>query len=58
MGQFRSIKNASPVIGRLDKLETIKEYKVEMICTNDYLNSVISAMKFAHSYKVSSLHCY
>ncbi len=49
MGQFRPIKNASPVIGRLDKLETIKEYKVEVI-SNNHFNSVISAMKSAHSY--------
>ncbi len=45
------LKNANPVIGQLDKLETIKEYKVEMICTNNNLNSAINAMKSAHPYE-------
>ena len=51
MGQFRPIKNANPTIGRLNKLETVKEYKVEMICRSDHLNSVIDAMKLAHPYE-------
>ncbi|WP_201342169.1 hypothetical protein [Abyssogena phaseoliformis symbiont] len=42
------VKNANPTIEHLDKLETIKEYKVEMICASNHLSSVISAMKSAH----------
>ncbi|MBW5290436.1 MAG: hypothetical protein Rsou_0814 [Candidatus Ruthia sp. Asou_11_S2] len=51
MGQFKPIKNANPAIGCLDKLETVKEYKVEMICASNHLSSVISAMKSAHPYE-------
>lgn len=51
MGQFRPIKNANPTIGCLNKFETVKEYKVEMICSSDHLNSVIDAMKLAHPYE-------
>ncbi len=35
----------------LDKLEVIKEYKVEMICTDDHLPRALEAMKFAHPYE-------
>lgn len=45
------LKMPIPRLGRLNKLETVKEYKVEMICTSDYLNSVIDAMKLAHPYE-------
>ncbi|SMN15914.1 Bsu YqfO NIF3/CutA domain [uncultured Candidatus Thioglobus sp.] len=51
MGQFKPIGNARPAIGLLDKLEVIKEYKVEMICVDDHLPRVLEAMKFAHPYE-------
>ncbi|CAC9593422.1 hypothetical protein [uncultured Gammaproteobacteria bacterium] len=51
MGQFKPIGDAHPTIGLLDKLEVIKEYKVEMICTDDHLPRALEAMKFAHPYE-------
>ena len=31
-GQFMPVKDAQPTVGKLDVLETIAEYKVEMMC--------------------------
>ena len=51
VGQFKPIGDANPTIGMLDQLEAIEEYKVEMLCIDEYLDSVINAMKFAHPYE-------
>ena len=51
MGQFKPINDAKPAIGYLDELEGIEEYKVEMMCVDDHLDSVIKAMKFSHPYE-------
>ncbi len=51
MGQFKPIDNANPTIGVLDKLETVEEYKVEILCADNDINAVIKAMKFAHPYE-------
>jgi hypothetical protein len=50
-GQFMPVKDAQPTVGKLDVLETIAEYKVEMMCTSDSLNAVISALKKKHPYE-------
>ncbi len=51
MGQFKPVNNARPAIGLLGELETIEEYKVEMICTNDKLQQALEAMKTSHPYE-------
>jgi hypothetical protein len=50
-GQFMPVGDAQPAIGELDELETIAEYKVEMMCPTDSLNAVISALKKEHPYE-------
>lgn len=51
VGQFKPIGDANPTIGILDELEAVEEYKVEMLCAETTIESVISAMKFAHPYE-------
>ena len=51
MGQFRPLKNAKPFVGSLDKLEKVLEIKVEMICEEEHLKDVISAMRKSHPYE-------
>ncbi len=50
-GQFKPIAGANPAIGEINKIQTIAEYKVEMLCRDDCLASVIVAMKSAHPYE-------
>ena len=50
-GQFKPIKSANPASGSLNKLEIIKEYKVEMLAPKANINKIISAMKKAHPYE-------
>ncbi len=50
-GQFKPIGDARPIIGELNKLKVLEEYKVEMLCTKDKIKQVISVMKLTHPYE-------
>lgn len=51
IGQFRPLSGSKPSIGVHDKLETVKEIKVEMVCQAADLDEVIQALKQAHPYE-------
>ncbi len=50
-GQFRPGAGSEPFVGEHDKLETVIEYKVEMVCTEELLASAVQAMKESHPYE-------
>ena len=50
-GQFRPLENSKPYLGQQGKVETVQEYKVEMVCEDGLINTAISAMKQVHPYE-------
>jgi hypothetical protein len=50
-GQFRPLRGSDPFIGEQDKISTVEEFKVEMICADEHVTKVIQAMKEAHPYE-------
>ncbi len=51
-GQFKPLVGSQPFIGNAGgEIETVEEYKVEMVCERDYLGKVIAAMRKAHPYE-------
>ena len=50
-GQFRPLEGSAPWLGQAGKVETVAEYKVEMVCAGEILGTVIAAMKRAHPYE-------
>ncbi len=50
-GQFRPLAGSSPFLGKQDEVETVAEYKVEMVFDDVLLNAVINALKEAHPYE-------
>ncbi len=50
-GQFRPLGNSNPHIGQHGRLETVAEYRVEMVCDDDIIESVIDALKQSHPYE-------
>ena len=50
-GQFRPLENSKPFIGQPGEVETVMEYKVEMVCEDTLIKSSIAAMKQAHPYE-------
>ncbi|MEE9350952.1 MAG: NGG1p interacting factor NIF3 [Thiotrichaceae bacterium] len=50
-GQFKPLEGSSPFIGNQNVLETVEEYRVEMICEKQVVKGVIKAMLAAHPYE-------
>jgi len=50
-GQFRALNGANPYIGKIDKIEYVQEYKIEMICEDALIKKAIEALKEAHPYE-------
>lgn len=50
-GQFKALEGSEPFIGEKGKLETVQEYKVEMVCEDTLVRAVIKALKLAHPYE-------
>ena len=50
-GQFKPSHTANPSIGNKEQINYVDEYKVEMICVEDRLKQVISALKASHPYE-------
>ena len=50
-GQFKPLENSQAFIGEKNKLEYVEEYKVELVCTDEIINSAIQALKLAHPYE-------
>ena len=51
MGQFRPLDSANPYIGKHNKIEYVKEYKVEMICEDALIKKAVEVLKEAHPYE-------
>jgi hypothetical protein len=50
-GQYRPLEGSAPYHGQKGRLETLAEWKVEMVCEDAVVHSVIAAMKQAHPYE-------
>jgi len=50
-GQFRPLEGSQPYQGKVDRLETVAEYKVEMVCADDLIKPVVRALLQAHPYE-------
>ena len=50
-GQYRPLEGSQPFIGTQEKIETVTEYKVELVCAEQFLQAAIEAMKASHPYE-------
>lgn len=50
-GQFRPLKGSNPFIGNQGDLETVSEWKVELVCEDQLITAAVSALKRAHPYE-------
>ena len=50
-GQYRPLKDSQPFLGEQGSVETVSEFKVEMVCRVDMIKTVISTMKEMHPYE-------
>jgi hypothetical protein len=50
-GQFRPLENSNPAIGKTGKVETVSEYRVEMVCEDRIIKDVVEALRQSHPYE-------
>lgn len=55
-GQFRPLKGADPHIGKVDELEIVDEYRVEMVVQEEVKAEVVSALLSSHPYEEVAYH--
>lgn len=55
-GQFRPLEGSTPFLGSKNRIERVEEYKVEMVCRNDKVKSVLRALIDAHPYEEPAYH--
>lgn len=51
VGQFRPLDGSNPFIGSRNKTEKVEEIKIEMICPEESIKDVISAINSNHPYE-------
>lgn len=57
-GQFRALDGADPFLGKVGEIERVSELKVELVCRDDLIRTVIDAMKTAHPYEEPAYDVY
>lgn len=50
-GQFRPLAGSDPFIGAQGQLETVPEYKVELVCADELIAAAVAGLKRAHPYE-------
>ena len=58
IGLFKPEKGARPNIGKVGKLESVAEEKIETICDRNKVANVIKAVKKAHPYEEVAFDIY
>ena len=43
-------------VGEIDRLERVIEYKVEMVCNDEYIHAAIKALNKSHPYETPAYH--
>lgn len=51
VGQFRPLENSNPAIGSYDRVETVDEIKIELVCEDALIQQAVAAMKQSHPYE-------
>ncbi|OZB15172.1 MAG: NGG1p interacting factor NIF3 [Marinobacter sp. 34-60-7] len=57
-GQFRPLTGSDPFLGQQGRLETVREFKVELVCDDGRIHDAIAALKRAHPYEEPAYEVY
>ncbi|GFM61025.1 YqfO family protein [Pseudomonas capsici] len=50
-GQFRPLDGSQPFIGQSGVVETVEEWKVEMVVADEFIHQAVMALKQSHPYE-------
>lgn len=57
-GTFFGTEGANPTIGEAGRRETLREWRVELVCPAERLSAVLAAIRARHSYEVPAIDVY
>ncbi len=57
-GTFKGEDGARPAVGEAGRLETVEEWRLEMVCPGERLPAVVAALKRAHPYEEPAYDVY
>ncbi len=50
-GQFRPLSGSQAFIGEQGRLETVEEFRVELVCEDELIEQAVAKLKQAHPYE-------
>lgn len=50
-GQFRPLEGSQPYLGQQGQVEHVPEYRVELVCADEYIKHALTALRQAHPYE-------
>ncbi|MGH1485063.1 MAG: NGG1p interacting factor NIF3 [Cellvibrionaceae bacterium] len=50
-GQYRPLPGSTPFLGKENKVESVDEYRVELVCSDALIHQSIAALKQTHPYE-------
>ncbi|MCK5198228.1 MAG: NGG1p interacting factor NIF3 [Spirochaetales bacterium] len=56
LGQFKPETGSSPFLGKINKLEKVDEYRLELVCQGSNIKKIVQAMIEAHPYETPAYH--
>lgn len=57
-GQFRPLDGSQPFLGQTGQLETVDEYKVEMVCDEALIKVILQTLVEIHPYEEPAYEVY
>ncbi|WP_411727200.1 NGG1p interacting factor NIF3 [Methyloglobulus sp.] len=58
VGQFRPLADSQPYFGKVNQLEKLAEYKVEMICNDAVIKEIVQTLLSVHPYEEPAYEVY
>ena len=50
-GQYKPLEGSDPHIGKTNTLQKVAEYKVELVCGDEFVVQAVAALRLAHPYE-------
>lgn len=57
-GQFRPLTGSAPFLGNINQIEHVSEYKVEMVCADDTIKTIVKTLLACHPYQQPAYEIY
>jgi|SaaInlStandDraft_1057018.scaffolds.fasta_scaffold31782_2 hypothetical protein len=55
-GQFRPLEGSNPSLGQHGQVESIHEWKIELVCREEQIPALLAALKASHPYEEPAYH--